>query len=456
MLARRDAELAAEIEGVCRAQRDRPPARTKAKGVLAMTVVDSIDVEKQALGCLLLAPGIIGREDIRPEWFTVPEHRKIVEAMLAMPEAPTMDPATLAEMLVLRKVVKNDRILLAELSCCGAIPSAWRHYAGLLREAHAARTLREAMRLGVEALDSGDEVGDVAERIGETLAQVTQDGGHGGPVADTVEETLAAYRRRWENPDQLDGLPTGFERLDRRLGGLRPGQLIVVGARPSVGKSAFLLNVCRAVAMTGEPCLFVSHEMSREELTARLIADLSNVPPGAAHSPCREKAINDAAEIVRAMPLHIVTGVCRLGAVAAAIRREAARHKAHLVAVDYAQLIEAEGETRTEAVGKITRTLKQLAVELRLPIVAASQLNRDACGNRPTLRHLRESGSLEQDADVVLLLHRPEAPEYEVADFCEIELDLAKHRCGPTGLTRLTFNRPLCRFAEPTDHNPAE
>ncbi|HPA18330.1 MAG TPA: DnaB-like helicase C-terminal domain-containing protein [Verrucomicrobiae bacterium] len=420
-----------------------------------MTVVEYLDVERKALGCLLLAPALIGREDIRPEWFTMPEHRRLVDGLLGLPEAPTMDPATLAEMLVLRGAAPPDRVLLAELSVCGAIPPAWRHYKALLIEAHATRTLREAMRRGIEALDGGDDVGEVGEQLAASLAQVASPVEYSASVGDEVDAVVAAYRRRWENPDQLDGLGTGFSKLDRRLGGLRSGQLVVVGARPGVGKSAFLLNVSRHVARAGEPVLFVSLEMSAEELTARLIADLSSVSLGSPHSAFREKALTEAAEVVRAMPLHMVTGVSRLGAVVAAIRRDVARYGAKLVCIDYCQLIEADGDTRAEAVGRITRALKLLAVELRLPVIAASQLNRDACGNRPALRHLRESGSIEQDCDIALLLHRPEEADYEEADFCEIELDLAKHRNGPTGVAKLTFNRPLCRFMEPqSSENP--
>ena len=294
---------------------------------------------------------------------------------------------------------------------------------------------------------------EVAAAVASALAARGGSGAATMHASEACDGVMADIRLGWESPGGVVGLRTGFPKLDRATRGLQPGQLMVVGARPGRGKSSLALNIARAVTLGAEPApvLFVSLEMPPRDLLARLVADLAGVPMGAAHSPVREKEIARALDLVRAAPLHFHCGGRSLRDIAGSIRAAAVRHGIRLAAVDYLQLVEPDKRTdnRANDLATVSGALKATAMESGVPVLALAQLNREAEGAEPSLRHLRESGAIEQDADAVLLLHRMK--DDEEADVLPYSAILAKNRNGPTGRFPLQFRRTLCRFEQPYD-----
>jgi replicative DNA helicase len=249
------------------------------------------------------------------------------------------------------------------------------------------------------------------------------------------------------------GLPTPWPALNRLIIGLRPGQLVVVGARPAVGKTAFLSQCAAYVALLGKHAAIFSFEMSASELLLRTACAAAGIDAHklrAGHSTQAERAA-----LVRAIDaldagLRIYDEpAATVGAIRAACRKARAQGRLDLIAVDYLQLMETPGrrENRVQEITEISRGLKLLAVELEVPLIAAAQLNRQPENERrkPVLADLRDSGSIEQDADVVIMLHRPSEPPRN----SETEVFVRKHRNGPTGAVILRFRPGFCRFEEP-------
>lgn len=278
------------------------------------------------------------------------------------------------------------------------------------------------------------------------------------PVVDVLVDTLARIRDIAAGNTTPAGLPTGLQDLDCLLGGLRPGQLVIVAGRTSMGKSVFATNVLRANSTAGVPSLLMSFEMTRAEIMERILAAESRIPVvsfGRRGLNDREgDSIAQAARRVADWPLfindsctpslrHIVTEVRR------AVREDGVR----LVVVDYLQQVQIDRrvESRQQEVAEISRALKRLALELQVPILAVSQLNRapeQRVGRRPQLSDLRESGSLEIDSDVVILIHREDYYDRESPHAGEADLVVAKHRNGPTDTITVASQLHLARFVD--------
>lgn len=276
-------------------------------------------------------------------------------------------------------------------------------------------------------------------------------------VAVSARIEKAKHRK----PGELCGLSTGLSELDRRTQGLEPGNLIVVAARPAMGKSSLALGfVEHAAIANGVPAAFISTEMNDEELMLRVHASFGRVPLAALRSGQLNDADMDrlvaAQALITAAPLHLE---CRSGLTPAALRararRLAHRHGIKLLVVDYLQRMTVPGsrENRTNIVGEISNALKDLAMELRIPVVALSQLSRavdDRPNKHPMLSDLRDSGTIEQDADIVAFIYR-EAYYDETKDKSKAEIDIAKQRNGPTGSFEVTFLGQFTKFDNPAD-----
>ncbi len=254
----------------------------------------------------------------------------------------------------------------------------------------------------------------------------------------------------------MAGIGTGFPDLDQQLGGLQAEQLLILAARPSMGKSALALNICDHVAVECRlPVLFISLEMSRGSLAERMIVARARICSHKARSGFLNQHEMDRAQVATQQLqqvdvfLNDAPSQTVLQVIASA-RGVALRHRIGLVIVDYLQIVEGDEprDSRQEQVSKISRRLKGLARDLKVPVLALSQLNRQLESRedrRPRMADLRESGSLEQDADVVILLHRPEY--YDPNDRPnEADLILAKTRNGPIGTQKLTFLKQSMRF----------
>lgn len=293
----------------------------------------------------------------------------------------------------------------------------------------------------------GDPTGFVAEAE-DKLASVMADSGDNGAVhlGNLVAELMDRIDRRSQT-GVPEGVPTGLLDLDSVLTTLRPCELVVLAARPSVGKSALAAQIAVSAAKKGVGTFFASLEMSGVELVERVVASESRVSGHKMRDAKLSGEEMDRASAsmrhVAKLPVYIDAHTPQTAArIAMQARRVHGKMPLGLVVVDYLQLVEPESkrEPRHEQIGAVTRRLKGLAKDLKVPVLALSQLNRSADGDRPRLSHLRESGSIEADADVVMLMHRPD----DNADV--VEVDIAKQRNGPTGQATIVFRREFTRF----------
>jgi replicative DNA helicase len=337
------------------------------------------------------------------------------------------------------------------------------HYAEIVRSA---AVLRELGHAGESiAWDSREPKADAQAVMAQAESRIfavmdRRTGTEAHKLADVMIEAMATIQARCERRG-VTGLVTGFADLDAKLGGMRAGELLILAARPGMGKSALAANIAEAVADCNEPVLFVSLEMSRLELSERMLSGRSKVS-----SDRLRKGILNATEHARMaqkvgelaqLPLYIDDSPSRTVAeIGATARRLKRRHGLGLLVIDYLQLIEPDNprEVRQEQVAKISRRLKAMARELKVPVLCLAQLNRQTEAsreNKPRLAHLRESGAIEQDADVVMFIHREEYYATNDKDRAELkgkaDVIVAKQRNGPTGDVKLTWLEDFTRFA---------
>ncbi|MCD0450787.1 replicative DNA helicase [Actinocorallia sp. API 0066] len=344
------------------------------------------------------------------------------------------------------------------------VPQNAYHYAPILVDWASRRGL-DAAATRLRRLARTGDIG-TEERIGlaaDALAEHTDVSDQLADTAPTLAAALPGYLDRLEDktPDQT--LPTGWTDLDRLLGGgLRPGQLVVVGARPGMGKSVFMLNAAYHAAVTLRvPALFASLEMSRTELMDRIVSHAANVDLTA----LRERNLTEdqwgrvARSIDRLGDVeHLVLdddpGVGLTGIRARLRKMRRSGDPARLLVVDYLQLMQSEGrraDNRVAEVSQLSRALKLLAKEFDIPVVVGAQLNREVekrTDKRPILADLRESGSIEQDADIVIMLHREDAYDKEAPRAGEADFIVAKHRNGPTSTVTAAFQGHHSRFMD--------
>ena len=332
------------------------------------------------------------------------------------------------------------------------------YYAHIIRQRS---EIRQAIEIGTQIVSDGysnqftsdDLIESAEEKIFAIKDRVVK-----GVTIDAeplMAETMARLDCRRDGT--MVGVPSGFEELDYMIRGLCPANLVIIAGRPSQGKTAFALEVMRRVAYRRHQVLFISLEMSRMELGDRLLSVESGVDAYKIYSPNtmrqdEEDYIVGAAERLSRMTFRIDDTPARtLSQIAGTARREKSRRGLELLVIDYMSLIDGrrqKGESRQEEVAKISRGLKQIARELYIPVVCLCQLNRQSelrDEKRPRLADLRESGQIEQDADAVLMIHRPEY--YDANDRPgEADLIVAKNRNGATGNVRLTFRKSCTQF----------
>jgi replicative DNA helicase len=400
---------------------------------------------------------------VRPENLYFDAHQKIFQSITALYErGHPVDLVMLAEELKSRKHIEDigGYGYLGELWDAAPTAANAEYYAKIVRDKaiirHLIHASNEILR---DAYDQAMPAEDLLEGAERKVLDIAEMGitGQTFTLAQAISEAYDRIDTR-QQPDQtsISGLPTGFVDLDGMTAGLQNSELIILAARPSHGKTALALNIARHVAVEeGHPVFFVSLEQSRIELAERLLCSQAKVDShklrkGHLSSEDNRKLI-DAAGYLRPSKLFIDDtagqGMLRIAANA---RRLKLREKIRLVVIDYLQLIEPDNrrDSRQEQVAHISRRLKFLARELQIPVLALAQVNRsseDRQDHRPRLADLRESGSIEQDADTVMLLHRPEM--YEPGQYEGVlEVLVAKQRNGPTGEIKLTFLKQFMRF----------
>lgn len=440
----------------------------------------SADAERAVLGSVLLDPRTL--DDVATilvaDDFYVDAHRRIFHHMLEMHAANrTIDLMLLVEEL--RRHGEYEAVggaaYLAEIAQAVAVASHAVYYAEIVRNHAVVRALIQAgTDIVRDAFDLTLEPRDIINRAEERIFAVRDRRSPNDvvPIGDVLFEAFQMIDRRMQG--EATGVPTGFTDLDKLTGGLHDSELIILAARPSMGKTALATNIAEYVAVNaGLTTLFVSLEMSRLELMQRMLCSRGRINghkfrSGFLSGEDREQLMRAAGELSRGRlfiddsPSRTVTEI------AAVARRLKRREDLRLIVIDYLQLIEPDNpkDPRQEQVAKITRRLKTLARELKIPILCLAQLNRQTevvKDNRPRLSHLRESGAIEQDADVVMFVHREEyyhpREEAQARGLCGLaEIIVAKQRNGPVGDVKLTWREEFTRFenAAPAEYNGVE
>ncbi len=450
-------------------RRGRQAAREPAakERVFERVPPQSTEAEQWVLGgCLIASEAIAQVSDIlRPEDFYRTDHRLIFAAMLDLFEQhKPVDLITVSDLLAQRGQTEEAGGAAYLTSLTNAVPTAANlgHHARIVQEKAVLRGLIEAASemsaRAYEGAESVEEVLDAAESSVFAIAERTIQGSF-TPLKKVIEDGIATVQSRYENKGAVTGITTGYRELDRLTSGLQPSELVIIAGRPSMGKTAFALNLAQSAALkAGAPVAFFSLEMSSEQLGLRLLSSQAKVEGEKLRSgflsPREWKELIKAADTLSKAPISIDdTAALSVIEMRAKARRLKAEKKCDLVVVDYLQLMRGSGRTdsREQEISEISRSLKGLAKELKVPVIALSQLNRkveDRPNKRPQLADLRESGAIEQDADLIMFVYRdrvynPESPAENTA-----EVIIGKQRNGPLGKVELTFLDRFTSFEE--------
>lgn len=429
----------------------------------------NLDAEQAVLGALLIDPGaapqVVGL--LTADDFFRPAHQKVYGAISELfRRGLAIDYLTVAAELERTGLLGDvgGSAYLTELMTHTPVAHYVEHYASLVERASVMRRLISAAGKIAQIAwqDDAETVEETIDQAEGVLFEVFKDRQRRELLS--LREILDAYFERIEeiqaNREAMLGTPTGFTDLDRLLGGLQPSDLCIVAGRPGMGKTSWLLSVAANVAIeTGLTVAVFSLEMSAEQLAQRLLASKTGLSTQDLRLG-RIRSDRDLELLTRAMgelagaPLYIddTPGISPFE-VRAKVRRLVSERGVDLVIIDYLQLMQAgrRVENRVQEIGHISRSLKSLARELKVPVIAASQLSRaveSRADRRPQLSDLRESGAIEQDADIVLFLYRDTEAGKETERSNITEVMVAKHRHGPTGQIELVFIGAETRFAD--------
>ncbi len=424
----------------------------------------SREAEESVIGAILLSTEAASEvmDRIHPDDFYIPAHTAIFEAMRELfDSSQAIDAVTVSEALRRRGELEKIGGVQYLTRLVDIVPSTSNvvYYAGIVEE-HAKR--RELIRAGASvtefAFNIDDEISAVLDRAEQTVLGIAEKRSSQtllevGPMFQDVLEHIEMLEQQGS---EMTGLATGFVDLDKKLAGLQPANFVVIAGRPAMGKSSLALNIATNAAAEGEPVAIFSLEMSKEEIVQRILSSVGKVDSMKIRSgqlgPLWQRVVDAAGKMYKA-PIYIDDSpVVTVTDIRAKCRRLKRKAGLSLIVVDYLQLMEAHGpENRQQEIAQISRNLKNLARELEVPVIAASQLNRSLESRedkRPRLSDLRESGSIEQDADVVMFVYRHEYYHPEEQDKKGIaEIIVSKHRAGSTGPVEMTFQPEFTRFA---------
>ena len=437
------------------------------EGDFERTPPHDLAAEQCVLGGMLMSKDAISdvMEVIRPADHYRPAHQLVHEAILELyGRGEPADPVTVSDLLAKRGELARVGGGAYLHTLIASVPTAANagYYARIVRERAILRRLVEVgtriVQLGYAGDGDADELVDraQAEVYGVTERRVTEDF---LPLSEIMPGALDEIEAIGSRGGVMTGVPTGFADLDALTNGLHPGQMVVIAARPAIGKSTLALDLARAAAIKHRlATVMFSLEMSRNEITMRLLSAEARVPLQAMRTG--QLGEDDWTRLARRMsevvdaPLFIDDSPnMSMMEIRAKCRRLKQRHDLRMVIVDYLQLMTSPRrvENRQQEVSEMSRSLKLLAKEVDVPVVAISQLNRgpeQRNDKRPLLSDLRESGSIEQDSDVVILLHREDAYERESPRAGEADMIVAKHRNGPTTTVTVAFQGHYSRFVD--------
>lgn len=436
------------------------------------------DAERAVIGAILLEPMTIetALEILRPEDFHRPAHHFIYEALLELyRQGKGIDPLTLvAELERTGKLERaNGRTYVASLIDGLPRTSNIGTYSGIVSDRSLLRQMLGAFEGVRQRIQEGDgSAAEILEAAEAELYRLSDKGRRGGfvPIKDVADLTIAEVEEMAERRELITGLTTGYTKLDKMTSGLQKSDLVILAARPSMGKTALALNIARNAAIHGATVGVFSLEMSSKQLFQRLLAgealvELQKIRTGTLEHEEWDR-VGAAYDRLTGCRFFIddSPGIGPM-AIRSKARRLKSTHNLGLIVVDYLQLMKLEGrvESRQAEVSEISRALKAIAKELEVPVVALSQLSRQpesgrGSDHRPQLSDLRESGAIEQDADLVMFIYRPEVYEKDETKKKDLEgqaeLIIAKQRNGPTGTVPLVFVKQFTRFETTAEFDP--
>lgn len=426
----------------------------------------NIEAEQAVLGAIFLEPSslTLASEILIPEDFYRAAHQKIFNAMLKLnDEGKAVDLITVTEELAAAKLLEDTGGVsyLSELAASVPTAANMEYYARIIEEKSLLRRLiRTATNIAQDGYTREDEVETVLGEAEKSILEVAQRKNAGAfhNIKDVLVRTYDNIESMHARVGEITGIATGFTELDKMTAGFQRNDLIIVGARPSVGKTAFALNISQNVATkTGENVAIFSLEMGAEQLVMRMLCAEGNID--AQRLRTGSLTDEDWSKLTMAMGSLSNAGIfiddtpgVRVNDIRAKCRRLKQEHGLGMILIDYLQLILGSGrsgENRQQEVSEISRSLKQLARELQVPVIALSQLSRGVeqrQDKRPMMSDIRESGSIEQDADIVAFLYRDDYYDKESENKNIIEIIIAKQRNGPTGTVSLAFVKEYNKF----------
>ena len=427
----------------------------------------NIDAEESIISAVLLDNyTLLNILDIlSPEDFYRTAHQKIFKTITEMSHnGEPIDLVTLANALKNNNQLDEigGAVYLAKLMDTAPIPANAAEYAKIIRDnASLRRMIQAASDISNRCFDNTASVDDVVDFAEGVIFDIIDNKSKPSyyPISKAIDANIDALEERRGNKALISGIPTGFQRLDTLTSGLQGSDLIILAARPGMGKTAFSLNLTRNIAVDAHvPVVFFSLEMSKEQLSLRLLCSEARIDSSIVRSGCINdddwSKMTEAASVLSDAPIFLDDSA---ELTSLDIKTKARRLKLEknigLIVIDYLQLMKPRMhmDRRDLEISEMSRSLKALAKELKIPIIALSQLNRrleERSNKRPQLSDLRESGALEQDADIVMFIYRDEAYNKDENNPHKgtAEIIIAKHRNGPTGMQQLMFMDAYTRF----------
>jgi len=427
----------------------------------------NIEAEMATLGAMLISERVISEvlELVDEDFFYKDEHKIIFNSIISLFDLrKKIDILTVSEDLNKKKLLEKAGGTVYLTTLADFVPTSANatYYARIVKEKGVLRSLiNSATAIVSSAYKGQEEVSSILDRAEKLIFEISDRRVEAGYVhiKDIIKDGIELIESLYHKKSHVTGVPTGFRTFDLKTAGLQKGDLIIAAGRPSMGKSAFCTSIAHYVAVNEKiPVAIFSLEMSKEQIMQRFLCSLAKVEVNRVRTgflaPSEWPVLTSAAGQLSEAPIYIDdTPAINVFELRARARRLKAHHNIQLVLVDYLQLVRGmrRGDSRQQEISEISQGLKALAKELSVPVIAVSQLSRaveSREGHRPKLSDLRESGAIEQDADVVILLFREEYYNPTEENKGIAEIIIAKQRNGPTGSINLTFLKEYTRFAD--------
>lgn len=419
----------------------------------------SIEAEWAVLGAVMMSDDALDEIELSHDDFYSHANRVIWTAINSL-SANNKPRDMVSVMLHLQEIGSLEEIggvdyLSAIINSCASAANI-KSYAEHVKERSVKRKLMEiGSEIGRIAIGNDNSV-TALDKAQTALSAIMEDSVKSGPrhIKEILSVVYDNFDSRFNNRNGLIGLSTGYIDIDKKTNGFMEGQLIIVAGRPAMGKTTLAMNICENVALCGSPAMVFSMEMGAEELVDRSFSSIGRIPfeqirSGNIDDDSWPKITMAGGKLSSSNLIIDDSPGLTINEIRTRARKQKRKTGLSLIMVDYLQLMSGEGNNRTEEISAISRGLKKLAKELKIPVIALSQLNRgveNRVNKRPMMADLRESGAIEQDADIILFLYRDEVYNEQSPDKGLAECIFGKHRNGSLGTIGLVFNGHICRF----------